>query len=265
MLAPLHYCTKGAPMKKRLAVAGMALSGLLLVSSAIPASAATDSKALQELATMSPGLSVSELKTSLTEYANENGLTLDQATNKALAEGRQSVAEAAPVANVSSMRAGVAVAASSSVGARNINLGPAKQGGDVFVAPAGIGFVNHGHAGIFTSKTVFVEAPGKDKKSRSVSSATYKVGKGAVKQQVNHIASARSNAANRAKTLVGKNYNMNFAVNKSATGRDMNCSQLVWAAYKLVDRSIDLDGNGGLGVYPFDIRDSGRTSTYKTL
>ncbi|GAA2946015.1 hypothetical protein ACFO7V_00460 [Glutamicibacter bergerei] len=251
-------------MKKRLAIAGLALSGLLLVTSAIPVSAATESKAIQELAAMSPGLPISELKSSLTTYAKENGLTLSQATNKALAENRQSVAAAAPVASKSSSLTQGAAPANAG-GGRIYNLGSAKQGGDVFVMPAGYGIINHGHTGIFISKTVLVEAPGRNKKSRSTSSLNYKVSKGAVKQQVNHIASVKTNAANRAKGLTGKNYNMNFAVNKSATGRDMNCSQLVWAAFKLVNKSIDLDGNGGLGVYPYDIKKSSRTTTYKTF
>lgn len=39
----------------------------------------------------------------------------------------------------------------------------------------------------------------------------------------------------------------------------LNCSELVWRAYKK-GASIDLDGNGGLGVYPNDILDSNKTS-----
>lgn len=252
-------------MKKRLAIAGVALSGLLLMSSALPAAADSNSKAIAELAAMSPGLSVAELELSLMDYADENGLTLDEAAKKALAEGRQSVAEAAPVTSASPMPAGVAVAASGSI-ARNINLGSAKYRGDVFVAPAGYGFVQHGHTGIYYSTVTIVEAPGKDKKSRSVASSNYKVGKGAVKQYVKTTAAGRSSAANHANSkLKNKAYNMNFAINKSATGKDMNCSQLVWAAYKASSSRFDLDGNGGLGVYPYDIKNSSKTVTYKTF
>lgn len=250
-------------MKKRLAIAGVALSGLLLMSSALPAAA--DSKAITELAAMSPGLSVAELELSLMEYAGENGLTLDQAAKKALAEGRQSVAEAAPIASASPMQAGVAVAASGSI-ARNLNLGSAKYRGDVFIAPAGTGFVQHGHTGIFYTTSTIIEAPGKGKTSRSTASSTYKVGRGAVKQYVRTTTSGRSSAANYANyNLKNKNYNMNFAINKSVKGKDMNCSQLVWAAYKASSSRFDLDGNGGLGVYPYDIKKSSRTVTYKTL
>ncbi|KAB7789844.1 hypothetical protein [Bifidobacterium leontopitheci] len=44
----------------------------------------------------------------------------------------------------------------------------------------------------------------------------------------------------------------------------MNCSQLAWASYYYTSK-LDLDSNGGSGVYPKDIRDSQYTLTYKTL
>lgn len=39
----------------------------------------------------------------------------------------------------------------------------------------------------------------------------------------------------------------------------LNCSELVWKAYKKA-ANIDLDGNGGLGVYPNDVLDSDNTT-----
>ncbi|MBP3222386.1 MAG: hypothetical protein J6M18_00455 [Actinomycetaceae bacterium] len=69
------------------------------------------------------------------------------------------------------------------------------------------------------------------------------------------IQANRNKAANRAKTYVGRAYNLKgFAFNKTANGK-MNCSQLVWAAYKTAT-GIDLDGDGGHGVYPRDIKKS---------
>ncbi|WP_050773454.1 MULTISPECIES: YiiX/YebB-like N1pC/P60 family cysteine hydrolase [Brevibacterium] len=64
--------------------------------------------------------------------------------------------------------------------------------------------------------------------------------------------------------LRGKKYSANFAVNKKTGSAKMNCSQLVWAAYK-ASVKIDLDGNGGLGVYPYNIKDSKHTHIYKTI
>jgi hypothetical protein len=51
-----------------------------------------------------------------------------------------------------------------------------------------------------------------------------------------------------------------FAANKITMSK-LNCSSLVWRAYKHVN--IDLDSNGGPGVYPADIRNSRFTSTYE--
>lgn len=62
--------------------------------------------------------------------------------------------------------------------------------------------------------------------------------------------------------LIGKGYNANFVINKSTTASRMNCSQLVWAAYK-AGVNIGIDGNGGPGVYPKDIVDSPKTITWK--
>ncbi len=44
----------------------------------------------------------------------------------------------------------------------------------------------------------------------------------------------------------------------------VNCSQLVWLAYREAT-GIDLDANGGLGVYPTDLTNSALTSTYRIV
>ena len=86
-----------------------------------------------------------------------------------------------------------------------------------------------------------------------------------MKQYVKTTTASRNKAAGHAyKKLRNKSYNLNFAFNKSTTSSKMNCSQLVWAAYK-ASTKIDLDGNGGPGVYPYNIKDSSKTKTYKTL
>ncbi len=43
-----------------------------------------------------------------------------------------------------------------------------------------------------------------------------------------------------------------------------NCSQLVWAAYKSTDPNVDLDSDGGPGVYPTDIKKSHWVHHYET-
>ncbi|MBP3222518.1 MAG: hypothetical protein J6M18_01135 [Actinomycetaceae bacterium] len=75
----------------------------------------------------------------------------------------------------------------------------------------------------------------------------------------------RVKAANRAyNSYRNRDYRgLFFAFNKTANGK-MNCSQLVWAAYKTTS-GIDLDADGGNGVYPRDIKNSKWTYTYKIL
>ena len=64
--------------------------------------------------------------------------------------------------------------------------------------------------------------------------------------------------------LRGKKYSANFAVNKKTGSAKMNCSQLVWAAYK-ASVKIDLDGNGGLGVYPYNTRIRSTRTHHNTI
>lgn len=90
-----------------------------------------------------------------------------------------------------------------------------------------------------------------------------KVAKGAQKQTVSSTSSQRIRAKDFALAKRGKPYNTNFAFNKTVEDSKYNCSQLVWAAFK--KQELDLDSNGGPGVYPSNIRDSRHTSTYKTL
>lgn len=60
---------------------------------------------------------------------------------------------------------------------------------------------------------------------------------------------------------VGKGYDANFSDNKKntvANNKRMNCSELVWKAWKF-KKNVDLDSNGGPGVYPNNIKNSNRT------
>ncbi|MBM7051690.1 YiiX/YebB-like N1pC/P60 family cysteine hydrolase [Rothia sp. ZJ1223] len=70
-------------------------------------------------------------------------------------------------------------------------------------------------------------------------------------------------AANFALQQVGKPYNGVFFNNKKINASKYNCSQLVWAAYKSNDPNVDLDANGGPGVYPSDIANSSWTTWYE--
>lgn len=52
----------------------------------------------------------------------------------------------------------------------------------------------------------------------------------------------------------GSYYDINFLNNKNGEYEELNCSELVWAAY--YEAGIDLDSDGGIGVYPNDIFES---------
>ncbi|WP_311777151.1 hypothetical protein [Trueperella abortisuis] len=142
----------------------------------------------------------------------------------------------------------------------NQKIGTARNRGDVFYTPSSTAGVNHGHSGIYSYTTKIVEAD----TSTGVVERWYtsvKVASGAHKQYVSTSQANRDKAADRARTYRGRSYNYNFAFNKTANG-SMNCSQVVWAAYKTAT-GIDLDSDGGHGVYPSDIRDSKYTVSYQ--
>lgn len=255
-------------MNRKIAGAGVALVGALIISGTTPAIAATSqdtvsSATVKELVMLNPGTSAGEITQNIKNYAQSQGISEAAAAKAALADARSSAAEAKPA--LLAKDSTLSLASSSSGGSGTVTLGSAVRKGDIFVSPSSTLFINHGHTGIYYTPSVVVEAPGVGKLSRSIATSTYRVGKGAVKQYIRGTTTQRSKAANLAfNSLRGKAYNTNFAFNKDAYASKMNCSQLVWAAYKRAT-GIDLDGNGGPGVYPYNIKDSSKTVTYKVL
>lgn len=246
-------------------------------------------ESLETLIELEAGGDADELLESLHEYADDEGISPEQAVEQAVTEAEESYyfdetyygetdfelegEYIYPEGNdeyFSSeddlVKTGPVFSALSSGGTkRNIRVGSARNKGDVVYTPAKTAGYNHGHSGIYYSKTVLVEAPGVGKKSKATGQVNFLVARGAHKQYVKTSSSNRSKAANKAYTSYrGKSYNSNFANNKKTSSTKMNCSQLVWAAYKSTS-GIDLDGNGGPGVYPGNIRNSPRTVTYKTF
>lgn len=61
-------------------------------------------------------------------------------------------------------------------------------------------------------------------------------------------------AATIAASTTGSMYDINFLNNKNHNYTELNCSELIWGSY--YEAGIDVDGNGGLGVYPNDIYNS---------
>lgn len=144
-------------------------------------------------------------------------------------------------------------------------VGNARNKGDIFHSYAKTAVYKHNHVGIYYTTKTIVEAPGKGKKSRSVTASTLKKCGPIYKMYVKAKQTSRNKAANYAyKHYRGKAYDTNFAFNKSSDSKKLNCSELVWKAYKYAV-NIELDSNGGPGVYPNNIKDDGSTVRYATI
>lgn len=138
--------------------------------------------------------------------------------------------------------------------------------GHFFYTPSSTYGANHGHVGLFYSKTAIVESvPGAGVRRISVSKRRVD-NKGAVLKSVTVSTKKRDAAANWANSRVGKDkYSTNFFNNRTTSHYgDKNCSKLIWSAYKL-KAHIDLDNDKGKGVYPRDIRDSKLTKKVATI
>ncbi|MDR1791005.1 MAG: hypothetical protein LBR20_05030 [Propionibacteriaceae bacterium] len=212
-----------------------------------------DATTINALVKHNPGSDADEITQIVEQMAQKSDSSAQEVANQMLAEAEAS----AKAASGSRLR---------SSGGGTVTLANANQIGDIFISPASTLFIEHGHTGIYYAKSSIVEAPGLNQKSRAIGAGKVKVGKGTVLQYVRGIQSVDAAKAGKYAydKLRNKPYNTHFASNKDASGSSMNCSQLVWAAYKKA-LSIDLDGNGGSGVYPYDIKGSSRTATYKTL
>jgi uncharacterized protein YycO len=144
-------------------------------------------------------------------------------------------------------------------------VGNARNKGDIFHSYAQTAVYKHNHVGIYYTTKTIVEAPGRGTKSKSVTASTLKKCGPIYKMYVNAKQASRDKAANYAyNNYRGKDYDTNFAVNKGSDSTKLNCSELVWKAYKYAV-SIELDSNGGPGVYPNNIKDDGSTVVYATI
>lgn len=208
---------------------------------------ASHTSPIKELLVLNPGVSEAQMREAIQAESHRTSISSHQLIQHALAESREQTLTMLTDNSVSDRSSG----------------GPIKLGraytGYVFFSPSRTSGVPHGHTGIYTARTWIVEAPGGSTRSRSVWADDAHVERGTLVQSVNASWETRTGAAITANSLLGRPYNYNFAFNKNANGSRMNCSQLVWAAYKR--NGIDLDSNGGPGVYPTNIRDSVHTVT----
>lgn len=220
--------------------------------------ASTDSK-IRVLVEANPGSSYEEMLKSAQEVAGAQGKSLEMVLNEAIAETKSAEYTDAKQQNLP--RSGMSTL--NSGGSATQAIGPAGNAGDVFYSPVSNLGVTHGHSGLYTTTTSIIEAPGPGKTVIEHSHSYVKVAHNTQKQHVRTSQGKRQSAVNYSRRFKGRAYNYNFAFNKTANGR-MNCSQLVWIAYKN-GAGIDLDSNGGNGVYPSDIMQSQWTATYQTI
>lgn len=149
----------------------------------------------------------------------------------------------------------------------------ARGAGDLFYSDASTGKgpvqYEHGHNGIYVNTADTVQALDPDRGVQLVSGTdtTHKLYNPEM-MWVNTTGGVRSHAVQYARAKIGSGYNNNFAFNRRdwdyfGPGDTYNCSQLVWAAYmNATGGSIDLDGDGGWGVWPKDILESDWITMY---
>ena len=224
---------------------GLALSGTFV--------SATETSKIDQLLELQPGLSREELMEGIEETAKSMGTSETEVIDLALNELEQTIAEEQ---GVSRLRGG---------SSGNRYLTSADRKGDIFYTPSSTLGIQHGHVGIYYAKNRIVESiPSTG--VRNITHTSRNVENHAVMQLVNTTQAKRNAAADWANSRVGKDaYSYNFVTNRQTahTGAK-NCSKLLWSAY-IQKAGIDIDRNGGTGVYPIDIRDSSYTRTYKVI
>ena len=122
------------------------------------------------------------------------------------------------------------------------------------------------HVGIYTKKNQITEALENGVRTRSTGKQRefpYEIYKVVTKDygSARYPLAKRQQAASWALKQVKKPYDpvwWNNKLNTSAGNAKFNCSELVWKSWRF-GAGVDLDVNGGKGVYPNDIKKSKRT------
>lgn len=236
------------------------LSTALAFALSTPA-VATPEDTVAQILQITPGVSRDGLIHAANDWASENGTTSEEALRMALdqlLEEQNSNATAhtgSSGAKLNSSPLGAATGSTST-------LPKSWYKGDVYYTPTGAPWA---HVGIYGGTWWVVEASGPGYKSDWYRHASITIRSGA-KQVYYHVPQATQDAAAdyAYNNLRGYRYNLNFAFNKSKNPWMLNCSQLVWYAYKY-GAGVDIDSNGGPGVYPHDIVEGPLAHTYANL
>lgn len=229
---------------------GALLSAILLLGGGGTLAAASPSDLpglapgqVREVLAANPGLTESLLLEDARAYARSSGERLDRVLADVAADAHAAIT--APPHPLTGGGGGV--------------LAPGRRSGDMWYQE-GV----PGHIGLYTDGDTVVEAPGPSRPSHHVRRDTVRVPSGSHRITTVKSAGVQAIAARYAVAhLVGLPYNLAFWNNRGTHHpRSVNCSQLVWIAYDAAV-ALDLDGNGGPGVYPWDIFRSGYTVEYR--
>jgi len=253
---------------KKVLITTILLSSLLF--NGFTANASTNSK--DELLDLMPGMTIEEIDESIKEASNLLGKSEDEVINQILSELKvqKTLTEEERLKNSTNGTISKSSATTYAVGTTSkgdgttYSLGAAKLNGDVFYEPASTFSVEHGHVGIYWTSNIIVESmPGDgvrvlNRSNKKVEGGSHIFTFSGISQTI------KNKASNWAYNREGESYSYNFATNRLTSHYgDKNCSKLVWSAYK-VEGNVDLDSNGGLGVYPKDILKHSSSSIYKS-
>lgn len=197
--------------------------------------------------------------------ASSLGLSLEAFVQTSLIEMREEAADEATESPEVSAMAGCETRKS---------IGDAVRIGDIFYSSSSRFGYTYGHTGIYYRQEYTVEALGPDFKSDSYVASESSVCTPATKLRVIYSNTGetlsytrRVAAANKAfEDYRGKAYDSNHVANTTTDSSKLDCSELVWRAYKYSTvANVELNGDGGFGVFPRDIRDDNNTDAYATV
>ncbi|GAA0068684.1 hypothetical protein UT300003_02070 [Clostridium sardiniense] len=238
---------------KKLLISMILLSSLTV--GGITANASVTSTT-DEILSLMPNVTIEELNESITEASKSSNLTKDEITNQILSELK--------VQKELTKKEKDLLKTNNASPAATYTLGAPKYNGDIFYEPASTVFVEHGHVGTYWTADTVIESMPKIG-VRSINRRNKQVQKGSKIFTLSGVSAATQNtASNWAHSRIGDKYSYNFATNRktSHTGAK-NCSKLVWSSY-MTKANLDIDANGGLGVYPKDILNYSKSVVYKS-
>lgn len=245
-------------MKARhLPLAIFTLSLALVAPSALGAEI-QNSDVAQQIVAITPGTNVDEVVSAADSWASEQQITQEEALEEML-EQAQLARDENRLASASQAQSPFR---SNPFGAKR-TLPRSSYKGDIYITDSKV--QPFGHTGIFGDTTWTVEAPGIGEVSRWFWHYDKKVVAGAKFVWFKVSQATQNAAADYAyANLLNYPYNTKFFDNKQLNPSHLNCSQLVWLAYKK-GAGLDLDGNGGPGVYPRDFLKSSLAHHYYTV